>query len=149
MTTDTPDIPDTLDVEFPIEEALNGKRPEESNLDDEAIEDFVAMTKDIEISKALCDLAEDHVDEDDLPEADSLLWIDPAEVYSLCAGCYHENRNGAWTGSTSNPHYAEFQQQKQQALEEGRPCTFCRDERVKALKESLAEQVDVEVTVQR
>jgi len=149
MTTDTADIPDTLDVEFPIKEALNGKRPEESNLNDEAIEDFVEWTKDIEISKALRDLAEDLVDDDDLPEADSLLWVDQAEVYSLCAACYHENCDGAWTGSTANPHYAELQHQKQQALEEGRPCTFCRDERVKALKEDLAEQVDVEVTVRR
>jgi hypothetical protein len=132
--TETADIPDTLDVEFPIEEALNGKHPAESNLDDEAIEDFIAMTKDIEVSQALRNLAEDLVDEDDLPEADSLLWVDQAEVYSLCAGCYHENRNGAWTGSTSNPHYQNLREKKQQALKEGRPCTFCRDERVKALK---------------
>jgi hypothetical protein len=149
MTTDTPDIPDTLDVEFPIEQALNGKRPEESNLDDEAIETFVAMTKDIEVSKTLRELAEDLVDEDELPEADSLLWVDQAEVYSLCAACYHENRNGAWTGSTSNPHYADLREQKQQALEEGRPCTFCRDERVKSIKVDLDKEIDVEVTVQR
>jgi hypothetical protein len=147
--TETADIPDTLDVEFPIEEALNGKHPAESNLDDEAIEDFIAMTKDIEVSQALRNLAEDLVDEDDLPEADSLLWVDQAEVYSLCASCYHENRDGAWTGSTQNPHYQKLWDKKQQALEEGRPCTFCRDERVKALKEDLAEQVDVEVTVRR
>jgi len=94
-------------------------------------------------------LAEDLVDEDDLPEADSLLWVDQAEVYSLCSSCYFENRDGAWTGSTQNPYYADLREKKQQALEEGRPCTFCRDERVKTLKEYLAEQVDVEVTVQR
>jgi hypothetical protein len=149
MTTKTADIPDTLDVEFPIEQALNGKRPEESNLDDEAIETFVAMTKDIEVSKTLRELAEDPVDEDDLPKAERLLWIDQAEVYSLCAGCYHENSDGAWTGSTSNPHYADLREQKQQALEEGRPCTFCRDEREKSIKEDLAEEIDVEVTVRR
>jgi hypothetical protein len=146
---DTADIPDTLDVESPIEEALNGKRPAESNLDDEAIEDFVEWTKDIEVSQALRELAEDCVDEDDLPEAERLLWIDQAEVYSICSSCYHENRDGAWTGSTQNPHYQNLREKKQQALEEGRPCTFCRDERVKSIKEDLAEEIDVEVTVQR
>jgi len=34
--------------EIPIQECLNGKTREESNLDEDAIEDFVNITKDVE-----------------------------------------------------------------------------------------------------
>lgn len=131
----------------PIQECLNGKTREESNLDDDSIEDFVEWTKDIERSEALREIAEEQLDEDELPEATTLLWIDAAEVYCLCSSCYYENREGAWTGSTQNPNRAELQQKMNERLEEGVPCTFCKRDRVKDLKEELADEVDVEVVV--
>lgn len=138
---------ETIQREVPIQECLNGKTREESNLDDEAIEDFVNMTKDIERSRALREVAEERLDEDELPEATTLLWIDAAEVYSLCGSCYHENRDGAWTGSTQNPNQFELQQKMNERLEEGVPCSFCKRDRIKQLKEGIAEEVDVEVVV--
>lgn len=51
----------------------------------------------------------DRLDEDDVPKADSLLLVDQAEAYALCSACYHENRDGAWTGSTQNPSHHEIQ----------------------------------------
>lgn len=137
----------TITREIPIQECLNGKTREESNLDEDAIEDFVAWTKDIERSQALREVAEERLDEDDLPEATTLLWIDAAEVYSLCASCYHENRDGAWTGSTQNPNQFELQQKMNERLEEGVPCSFCKSDRIKELKEEIDEEVDVEVVV--
>lgn len=138
---------DTITREVPIEECLNGKTRDESGLDTEAIEDFVAWTKDIERSQALTEVAEDHLDEDTLPEASTLLWIDAAEVYSLCSACYHENRDGAGTGSTQNPNQAELREKMHERLDEGVPCTFCKRDRIKELKEELADEVDVEVVV--
>ncbi|ELZ96210.1 hypothetical protein [Haloferax sulfurifontis] len=137
----------TIQREVPIQECLNGKTREESNLDEDAIEDFVNMTKDIERSRALREVAEERLDEDELPEATTLLWIDAAEVYSLCASCYHENRDGAWTGSTQNPNQFELQQKMNERLEKGVPCSFCKSDRIKELKEEIADEVEVEVVV--
>jgi len=137
----------TLKREVPIEECLNGKTREESDIDADAIEDFIEMTKDIERSQALREVAEDQLDEDTLPEASTLLWIDAAEVYSLCSACYHKNRDGAWTGSTQNPNQAELREKMHERLDEGMPCTFCKRDRIKELKEKLADEVDVEVVV--
>jgi len=133
--------------EVPIEECLNGKTREESNLDEEAIEDFVSWTKDIERSKALREIARERLEEDGVPEAQSLLWIDAAEVYALCGGCYHENRDGAWTGSTENPNQFELQMELHEKLEEGMPCAFCKSDRIDELKEEVADEVDVEVVI--
>jgi TFIIF-interacting CTD phosphatase-like protein len=137
----------TVTREVPIQECLNGKTREESNLDDEAIEGFVNMTKDIERSQALREVAEERLDEDDLPKATTLLWIDAAEVYSLCGSCYHENRDGAWTGSTQNPNQFELQQKMNERLEQGVPCSFCKSDQIKELKEEIADEVDVEVVI--
>jgi len=120
---------------------------EESDLYDDEIDAINQMAKDIERSKALRELAEERVDEDALPEATTLLWIDAAEVYSLCASCYHENRDGAWTGSTENPNQFELQQQMNERLESGVPCSFCKRDRINKLKEELANEVDVEVEI--
>lgn len=137
----------TVTREVPIEECLNGKTREESDLEEEHIEEFVNMTKDIERSKALRNEAEETLDEENLPEATTLLWIDAAEVYSLCSQCYHENSDGAWTGSTQNPNQFELQKKMNERLESGVPCSFCKDERVKEIKKELAEQIDVEVVI--
>jgi len=133
--------------EVPIEECLNGKKRDESGLDEEAIEDFVAWTKDIERSEALRELARDRLNEDDVQRADSLLWVDQAEVYALCSSCYFENRDGAWTGSTQNPNYMELQQSMNERLQDGCACAFCKSDRIKELKEEIAQEVDVEVVV--
>jgi len=133
--------------ELAIEECLNGHTRAESNLDDEAIEDFVAWSKDIERRAALRELARDRLDDDDLPRADSLLWVDRAEVYALCSGCYFENQDGAWTGSTRNPNYEELRATMNDRLSEGCPCTFCKSDRVDELKDKLADEVAVEIEV--
>lgn len=133
--------------EVPIEECLNGKTREETSLDDDAIEDFVEWTKDIERSEALRELAREQFDPDSVPEASTLLWIDAAEVYPLCSGCYHENRDGAWTGSTSNPNQGELRQTLQQQIDEGRPCAFCKSDRIDELKEEIAEETTVKIEI--
>lgn len=138
---------ETITREVPIEECLNGNTREESGLDDEAIEDFINMTRGIERSEALREVAEERLDEDELPEAETLLWIDAAEVYCLCSACYHENRDGAWTGSTQNPNQFELQQKMNERLEEGVACSFCKRDRIKELKEEIADEVDVEVVI--
>lgn len=137
----------TLQREVPIQECLNGKTREESNLDEEAIEDFVEWTKDIERSKALREVARERLDEDDVTQADSLLWVDQAEVYALCSACYFDNRDGEWTGSTQNPNYHELQQKMNERLQDGCPCAFCKSDRIDELKEEIADEVNVEVVV--
>jgi len=131
----------------PIQECLNGKTRDESNLNENTIDELVKMTKDIERSRALRELAEERVDDDGLPEATTLLWVDAAEVYCLCASCYREHRDGAWTGSTQNPNQFELQQQMNERLQSGVPCSFCKRDRIKELKEEMASEVDVEVVV--
>ena len=133
--------------ELPIEECLNGKTRDESNLDDDAIEDFVAWSKDIKRSEVLRELARERLDEDDLPRADSLLWVDQAEVYALCSGCYYENSDGAWTGSTQNPNYEELRSTMNERLADGCPCAFCKSDRISELKDEIGEEVDVEIEV--
>lgn len=145
MSTAEPN--DTITVEVPIEECLNGKTREESNLDEDVIEDFVEWTKDIERSEALREAAEEKLDEGDLPQADRLLWVDQAEVYSVCSACYRHDRQGEWTGSTQNPNYHELKQAMHEKLQEGTPCTFCKSDRIEAIKEELAETTEVEVVV--
>ena len=141
---------ESITVEVPIEEALNGKTREEAletGHDEDSIEDFVEMTRDIERDRALRDLAKERVDKDDVPRAESLLWIDEAEVYSLCGRHYFEKRDGAWTGSTTYEKHAELRRQKEEDLREGRHCSECYYERVKAVQEELAGEVDVEVEI--
>lgn len=137
----------TIQREVPIQDCLNGKTREESNLDDDEIRVFVDMRKDIERSRALREVAEQQLDEDNLPKATSLLWVDAAEVYALCPYCYHENRDGAWTGSTQNPNQSELRKQMNERIQNGAPCTFCKEERVKELKEEIADEVEVEVVI--
>jgi len=136
-----------LTVEVPIEECLNGDTRETSTLDADSIEDFVAWTKDIERSRALRELATDRLDEATVTQAQSLLWVDAAEVYALCGSCYAENRDGAWTGSTSNADYDDLAAHMNQRLENGTTCAFCKADRVRALKEELKESIDVQVVV--
>lgn len=133
--------------EVSIVECLNGKTLDESGLDEDAIEDFVEWTKDIERSQALRDLARERLDEEDVQRADSLLWVDQAEVYALCSSCYFENRDGEWTGSTENQNYHELQQSMNERLQNGCACAFCKRDRIDELKEEIAEEVDVEVVV--
>lgn len=133
--------------EVPIEECLNGRTRAESNLDEEAIEEFIAWTKDIERSRVLRELARARLDGDECPQADSLLWVDQAEVYALCSACYHENRDGAWTGSTQHPQYHELQQTMHERLRDGCPCAFCKSDRIDEAKDEIADEVAVEVEV--
>ena len=141
----------TIRREVPIEECLNGKTRQEAlkntKLDEESIADFVEWTKDIERSKALREVARERLDENDVRRAASLLWVDQAEVYALCSGCYLENRDGAWTGSTQNPHYQELQQKMNEKLQNGCACAFCKSDRIDELKEEIADEVDVDVVV--
>lgn len=142
---------DVVEHQVPIEECLNGKTRQEAlentELDEDAVSDFVEWTKDIERSRALRELARDRLDEDGVPEADTLLWVDEAEVYPLCRVCYSSNQDGAWTGSTQNPDFDELQWKMSQRLEEGCPCAFCKSDRIDELKEEIADEVDVEVVI--
>jgi len=133
--------------EVPIEECLNGNTREESNLDEDAIEDFVEWTKEIERSEALREAAREEMNEDDLPQAQTLFWVDQAEVYPLCSACYRHDRQGEWTGSTQNPNYHELKQTMQEKLREGCACAFCKSDRIEAIKEEIAENTEVEVVV--
>lgn len=141
----------TITREVPIEECLNGKTRQEAlentKLDKDSIADFVEWTKDIERSKAFREVARERLDEDEVARAESLLWVDQAEVYALCSSCYFENRDGAWTGSTENPHYQELQQKMNERLQDGCACAFCKSDRIDELKEEIADEVDVEVVV--
>ena len=138
---------ETIRVEVPIEEALNGDSREESNLTDEEIEPFVDLTRDIERSRALREVARDRLDDDDLPEAESLLWVDEAEVYELCPDCYAENRGGAWTGFTEHPNHGELRDTMNDRLKDGVPCSFCKSDRLDELVQELRDEVDVEVVI--
>lgn len=138
---------DSVTVEVPIEECLNGKTRAESDLDEDAIEDFVEWTKDIERSSKLREIARERVDDDTLPEAETLLWVDQAEVYALCSACYRENSDGAWTGSTSNPQYDELKQKMNQRLADGCPCAFCKSDRIDEKKDQIKDEIDVDVVI--
>jgi hypothetical protein len=138
---------DSVTVEVPIEECLNGKTRAESDLDEDAIEDFVEWTKDIERSSKLREIARERVDDDTLPEAETLLWIDQAEVYALCRACYRENSDGAWTGTTSNPNYDELKQKMNQRLSDGCACAFCKSDRIDEKKEQIKDEIDVDVVI--
>lgn len=136
---------DEITVEVPIEQALNGDTREESNLTDEEIEPFLDLTRDIEQSKALREEANERLDEDDLTDADRLLWIDEAEVYTVCKSHFFDNIDGQWTGFTENPNFEELEERMHERVAEGVPCEFCKIEREKALADELADEVDVEV----
>ncbi len=93
---------ETVTIDLPIEECYSGGFTESPDIPapedrDETDEMVISMTKDIKKSEFLRERAEERLNEDDLPQATALLWIDKAEVYSLCDDHYHEKRKGAWT----------------------------------------------------
>lgn len=142
----TAESPITVERTITTRDALGGADPDDLPAEDVAA--LVDLEKDITRSEVLRELAVERLDEDALPEAEHLLWVDQAEVYSLCSACYRDKRDAAWTGFTENPNYDALRRQKQQALREGRPCTDCREERIADLKAELAERVTIDWTVE-
>jgi hypothetical protein len=138
-------IPDSISIEITHEEAFGPLDP--ADLDDDEREMWVDMEADIQRSEALREIAEEQLDEDEIPEATHLLWIDEAEVYPLCPPCYDRKADAAWTGGTEHPHHGRLRSKMEDRLAEGTPCTDCKDARVRELKADLEERVDVEVTV--
>jgi hypothetical protein len=145
MSAEAADVPDSISIEITHEEAFGSLDP--ADLDDDERQMWVDMEADIQRSEALREIAEEQLDEDDLPEAKHLLWIDEAEVYSLCPPCYDKKADAAWTGGTEHPHHARLRSKMEEGLAKGTPCVDCKDGRVRELKEELAEQIDVEVTL--
>jgi|GEM_PF-2326994 len=137
----------SVTVSITPREALGGTDP--MDVDDETVEDFLAIERNSRRKDILRDTARAAIDESTLPEATSLLWIDRAEVYTLCGACFHEDREAMWTGSTENPNYRELREHMQTKLQQGTPCTNCRADRIRALADDLAERIDVEVLVDR
>jgi len=121
---------------------------DESDLDDDEIDEIHQDVKDIERSKALRERAAERVDDDDLPEATTLLLADDAgKGYTVCTSCYRKHRHGAWAGSLPKSKPYRFDQEMNKRLEAGVPCHFCKRDRIKELKEELADEVDVEVEI--
>jgi len=145
MTATTTDVPDSIDIEITHEEAFGPLDP--ADLDEDERQMWVDMEADIQRSEALREIAEEQLDEDDIPEAKHLLWIDEAEVYSLCPPCYDRKADAAWTGGTEHPHHGRLRSKMEERVAEGAPCTDCKDARVRELKADLEEQIDVEVTL--
>ncbi|MWG35915.1 hypothetical protein [Halomarina oriensis] len=152
LSTSTPhelpeDLPESITVDVSMDEALCGDDPEDH--DDEFVEKFVNWEAEIQTSSALNDLASSYVDEDDVGQATCLLWVDQAEVYPVCDGHYLAKKDGQWSGFTTHPNYHQLRERMERSVEEGRHCSFCYRERVKALRERIEDVVDVEVDVQR
>mgnify|MGYP000347924834 CR=1 FL=1 len=126
-------------------EALGGHDPDA--LDDETVADFVGFERDNRQREIRREIARVALDESTLPEATSLLWVDRAEVYTLCGGCFHADRDAMWTGSTENPNYNELREHMHEQLDAGTPCTNCKTDRINELAHELADPLTVEVTV--
>jgi hypothetical protein len=141
----TADIPDSITVEITHDEAFGPLNPHE--LDDDEREMWVDLEADIQTSEALREIALDQLDEDDIPEASHLLWVDEAEVYPLCLPCYEQKADAAWTGGTKHPHHDRLRQTMREKLAAGTSCSDCKHDRVEELKADLNDQIDVEVTL--
>lgn len=142
---------ETVEIEVPIRECFPdyaGDRepnlPEKDEWEDSMA---VQMTKDIKKSEFLRERAEEQLNEEEIERAERLLWIDEAEVYSCCVGHYLQKQDGAWTGFTTHPQHDKIKEIKQKELREGRPCTFCKDNRIKQLKEEIEEEIEISIEV--
>lgn len=138
-------LPNKLTRELPIEQALAGVDPDE--LPEDEVEKFVELEKDFERRDLLKEAARELLDEEDIRQADRLLWIDQCEVYSLCQEHYRAKSEGAWTGFSEHRNFREFQQQMRERLEEGVPCVDCKQARIEAIADEIEDIVDVEVSV--
>lgn len=143
------DAPESIEIEVSIEEALGGHDPEDLNLEEEELESWIGFEADLQTRSRLREIARELIDDSEIPEARSLLWIDRAEVYTLCGGCYHANREGAWTGSTSNPDYEQLREHMHRKLEDGTPCAFCRSDRLDEIVDRLEDEIEISVEVDR
>lgn len=143
----------TETIEIQIEDCYpdyaGDREPSIPSLDELSEEDevMIEMTKDIEKSKYLRERAEKRLNEGDLPEAKKLLWIDRAEVYSLCSSHYHEKKEGAWTGSTEHPTFEELRRNMNERLQSGVPCSSCRHDRIEELKAEIEEEIEISIEV--
>jgi hypothetical protein len=140
------DLPDSITIEVSTAEALD---PIDSDtIDAEEREQLVALEAVLQTDARLAELALEHMDEDALPEAESLLWLDEAEVYPLCPVHYHEKQDAAWTGGTSHPNHAELKQEMYERLRDGTPCADCKTERRRELETEIRERVTINVEVE-
>jgi hypothetical protein len=137
--------PARIEREVHIDQVLNGETREE--LPDEEVQQFVDMEEKFEAEAALKDLARELLDEETIPEADTLLWIDQCEVYSLCYGHYEAKQEGEWTGFSERDDFPSFRQEMLERLSEGVPCVECKTSAVRELADELEAHVDVEVTI--
>lgn len=142
---------ETVELEIGIEECYpdyaGGREPTIPSRDEWDDEIAVKMTTDIKKSEFLRERAEGRLNGDDLPQAETLLWVDQAEVYSLCDDHYREKRDGAWTGFTENPNYHELREKMQERLSNGVPCSSCRRERIEKLKAQIEEEIEISIEV--
>jgi hypothetical protein len=86
--------------------------------------------------------ARERLNEEALPRASRLYWIDAAEVYPLCESCYWEKKPGEWTGFTDNPDYWELKETMRERLAEGTPCSICKREEVNEIADELVARDD-------
>ena len=138
--------PASIERTIHIDQVLNGDTRDE--LPDEEVQKFIDMEQKFEAEAALKDLARDLLDEDTIPEADTLLWIDQCEVYSLCEGHYEQKQEGEWTGFSERDDFPSFRKEMLERLSEGVPCVECKTSAVKQLADELEAHVDVHVTVE-
>lgn len=134
--------------EIPIEQALNGDTREEIDLDDEYVDMFIEWEESLTTDEIYRKLARKRLDDDDVPQAEELLWIDQAEVYSVCPDCYLQHKSDQWTGSTQNSDYAKLRRGMLERLDEGVPCSKCRKARVETLQAELEASDEIEVQVE-
>lgn len=142
----------TITVEVPIEDCFPDVFGEETEIPapderDESDEKIIDMTKGIKKSEYLRERAEERLNEENLQEAKKLLWIDQAEVYSVCYSHYEQKRDGEWCGFTENPNYHELREKMQERLSNGVPCSSCRRNRINELKEEVEGEIELEYEV--
>jgi len=78
----------------------------------------------------------------ELPPAKRVLWVDEAEPYYLCKGCFENHRNKAWMGEKKHPNFVEFQKRVHTKLQEGCLCEYCREAEIKQVMAIVHSQTD-------
>lgn len=114
---------------------------ERIDTDRDDFEDAIAAWEaEIERRRARKERAREILNEEALPRASRLYWIDAAEVHLLCESCYRD-RGGEWTGFTENPNYWELRETMRERLAEGVSCSICKREEIN----EIADETDGEI----
>jgi len=93
-----------------------------------------------DVQDRLVDAIDAELNEDHIPDATHIWWIDEAEFHLYCAEHYHPIADEQWTGFSTVPDPQAVKEAARERLEAGALCEKCHSEALYGRRDELLEE---------